>query len=98
MMTPELDRCWLSHSANVTVARACEPHDSILRASDIMTPKMKHFVLYSVCLIVSFASSADSQDSGYPVHLPSGKVLLGPPAGALISDLNAFPINSTSSP
>src|SRR5438128_2530206 len=59
---------------------------------------MRHFAAYSVCLIVSFASSANSQDSGYPVHLPSGKVLLRPPAGAFISDLNAFPINSTSSP
>ncbi len=32
------------------------------------------------------------------MHLPSGKVLLDPPAGTFISDLNAFPINSTLSP
>src|SRR2546422_7168424 len=63
-----------------------------------MTPKMRHFVFYAVCLMVCFAPSASSQDSGYPVHCPSGKVLLEPPAGTFISDRNAFPINSTSSP
>ncbi|PYV93109.1 MAG: hypothetical protein DMG05_02525 [Acidobacteria bacterium] len=56
---------------------------------------MKYLILYSVCLIACFAPSANSQDSGYPVHLPSGKILWEPPAGTFISDLNAFPINST---
>jgi DNA-binding beta-propeller fold protein YncE len=32
------------------------------------------------------------------VPLPSGKVLVEPPAGTFLSDLNAFPINSTISP
>ena len=56
---------------------------------------MKYLILYSVCLIACFAPSANSQDSGYPVHLPSGKILWEPPAGTFIADLNAFPINST---
>ncbi len=37
-------------------------------------------------------------DSWKPVPLPSGKVLYEPPAGDFISDLNAFPINSDTSP
>lgn len=36
--------------------------------------------------------------SWQPVHLPSGKILVEPPAGEFISDLNAFPINSATSP
>ena len=59
---------------------------------------MKHLFFCSVSLVVFFASSVNSQGSDYPVHLPSGKILLDPPAGTFISDLNAFPINSTSSP
>ena len=59
---------------------------------------MKHFFLYSVCMMIFFVFSANSQDTRYPVLLPTGKVLLGPPAGVFVSDLNAFPINSTMSP
>ncbi len=33
-----------------------------------------------------------------PVDLPSGQVLLDPPAGEFLGDLNAFPINSAVSP
>ena len=63
-----------------------------------MGARMKHLALYSVCLIASLSSLANSQDSDFPVRLPSGKVLLAPAAGAFLSDLNAFPINSTTSP
>ena len=35
-----------------------------------------------------------AQESWKPVKLPSGKVLIEPPAGTFVSDLNAFPINS----
>jgi DNA-binding beta-propeller fold protein YncE len=59
---------------------------------------MRRIAAYSIYVLLFFASSGESQDSGYPVNLPSGKVLLAPPAGSFISDLNAFPINSAISP
>jgi DNA-binding beta-propeller fold protein YncE len=47
-------------------------------------------------LIIAGASVAFSSDAGWqPVNLPSGKILLDPPAGTFLGDLNAFPINST---
>jgi DNA-binding beta-propeller fold protein YncE len=48
------------------------------------------------CLGDSFLLSQGG--SWQPVYLPSGKILYEPPAGTFISDLNAFPINSTVSP
>ncbi len=45
-----------------------------------------------------FASQPLPQGSWQPVSLPSGKILVDPPAGRFISDLNAFPINSAVSP
>ena len=52
-----------------------------------------------LCLGVIFESSLLSQGGSWkPVLLPSGKILVEPPAGAFLSDLNAFPINSAVSP
>ncbi|MEW5975810.1 MAG: bifunctional YncE family protein/alkaline phosphatase family protein [Acidobacteriota bacterium] len=42
--------------------------------------------------------SVGAQQGWSPVSLPSGKILVEPPAGRLLADLNAFPINSAISP
>jgi DNA-binding beta-propeller fold protein YncE len=51
-----------------------------------------------VCLVsVVFFPLLSQVETWQPVPLPSGKVLLEPPAGRFLSDLNAFPINSATS-
>ncbi len=50
------------------------------------------FLLSLIILFTAFPLAG--QDSWAPVKLPSGKILLEPPAGQLIGALNAFPINS----
>ena len=47
---------------------------------------------------VAFSPLLSQVEPWQPVPLPSGKVLLEPPAGRFLSDLNAFPINSAISP
>ena len=47
---------------------------------------------------VAFSPLLSQVEPWQPVPLPSGKVLLEPPAGRYLSDLNAFPINSAISP
>jgi DNA-binding beta-propeller fold protein YncE len=44
------------------------------------------------------ASSLSQNETWQAVPLPSGKILVEPPAGTFLSDLNAFPINSAISP
>jgi len=56
---------------------------------------MKHLLVFALFLNLSFVFPTYSQEPWGPLRLPSGKVLLEPPAGSFISDLNAFPINST---
>ncbi len=54
---------------------------------------------FVVCFYMTAFFPALSQVAQWqPVPLPSGKVLLEPPAGKFLSDLNAFPINSAISP
>ena len=54
---------------------------------------------FVVCFCMAAFFPALSQvEQWQPVPLPSGKVLLEPPAGKFLSDLNAFPINSAISP
>jgi hypothetical protein len=54
--------------------------------------------LTSFCLVCALPSALIPQDKWQAVYLPSGKILVEPPAGRFISDLIAFPINSASSP
>jgi DNA-binding beta-propeller fold protein YncE len=64
-------------------------------------PQIFRIGLLSLTLFWFFCSLASTlipQDKWRAVYLPSGKVLLEPPAGRFISDLNAFPINSAVSP
>src|SRR5262249_15600449 len=56
---------------------------------------MKHSLVFALLLNLSAVFPAFGQEHWEPLRLPSGKVLLEPPAGSFISDLNAFPINST---
>src|SRR5262249_25030859 len=49
-------------------------------------------------LLLLVVPSSRPQDRWQPVYLPTGKALVEPPAGAFVSDLNAFPINSAMSP
>jgi hypothetical protein len=56
---------------------------------------MKHSLVFALLLNLSAVFPAFGQERWEPLRLPSGKVLLEPPAGSFISDLNAFPINST---
>jgi hypothetical protein len=53
---------------------------------------------FLLIFILTVFTSAFSQAGWNPIHLPSGKILVEPPAGRFLSDLNAFPINSTISP
>ncbi|MCI0620766.1 MAG: beta-propeller fold lactonase family protein [Acidobacteria bacterium] len=60
-------------------------------------PLSKPVIVVALFLLLAAPSSLP-QNHWQPVYLPSGKVLVEPPAGILISDLNAFPINSATSP
>ena len=60
--------------------------------------RIRQLNLTSFWFLCSFASIVISQDKWRAVYLPSGKILVEPPAGRFISDLNAFPINSAVSP
>ena len=60
-------------------------------------PQSKRMIAATLFLLLGVPSSSP-QERGQPVYLPNGKVLVEPPAGAFVSDLNAFPINSAISP
>src|SRR5688572_3825249 len=49
-------------------------------------------------LLLLVVPASSPQERWQPVYLPNGKVLVEPPAGVFVSDLNAFPINSATSP
>ena len=55
-------------------------------------------IVVSALFFLVVVSSSSPQERWQPVYLPTGKVLVEPPAGVLVSDLNAFPINSAISP
>jgi DNA-binding beta-propeller fold protein YncE len=56
-------------------------------------------VLFLMSLCAVSGPPALPQGGGWEaVPLPSGKILYEPPAGTFLSDLNAFPINSATSP
>ncbi len=59
---------------------------------------IKRTALIVILNLGIFAAQTMPQGGWNPVRLPSGKVLVDPPAGRFISDLNAFPINSAVSP
>ncbi len=65
-----------------------------------MTVFLRSTRLFIFCFFLVLASkfSSDLQNQWNPVNLPSGKTLFEPPAGTFLSDLNAFPINSSISP
>jgi len=64
-----------------------------------MVDMKRPMIPFVVCFCMAAFFPALSQvEQWQPVPLPSGKVLLEPPAGKFLSDLNAFPINSAISP
>lgn len=60
--------------------------------------RMRLPVATSLLLVLVLSSPLVTQQQWQPLYLPTGKVLLDPPAGRFVSDLNAFPINSAASP
>ncbi len=59
----------------------------------------KQMIIVSPCILLLgtwllCSAALQAQNPWKPVYLPSGKILRDPPAGTLLSDLNAFPINS----
>ncbi|HEU0007383.1 MAG TPA: beta-propeller fold lactonase family protein [Terriglobia bacterium] len=60
-------------------------------------PQSKRVIVAALFFLLMVPSSRP-QEHWQPVYLPNGKVLVEPPAGAFVSDLNAFPINSAISP
>ena len=55
-------------------------------------------VAVSALFFLLVVTSSSPQERWQPVYLPTGKVMVEPPAGVFVSDLNAFPINSAISP